>query len=208
MLQAVTSYLPVDEAVPGIGSLTYSGESRRKLALNSCNFRCPNCGVIALLAEEMRHRGSPRPPAALNIELEVKQEQEQEQEQEQKSSTALENRATAAATFQTTHDRQVVTTGKNTQEKREERKNTPQSDAKQGGPAMKTKSDDQLDTAMRQERSAEHNKTRSCRDMPSITKLAKDQELSKRLCLVNVFFICALGVYLLGVFLKYTHFAI
>lgn len=65
MLQAIISYMPVIETIPGIGSITYSKEERERLAKESINFICPNCGPVLKFAEGMKKCQSPAKPVQL-----------------------------------------------------------------------------------------------------------------------------------------------
>lgn len=49
MLQALISYFPEKEQVAGVGALSYSVEDRKKIAVQSRKFKCPQCGPIANL---------------------------------------------------------------------------------------------------------------------------------------------------------------
>src|SRR5690242_13828907 len=52
MLQAIVSYFPEKEKVAGVGALSYSVEDRKKIATQSRNFKCPQCGPIVKLLPE------------------------------------------------------------------------------------------------------------------------------------------------------------
>ena len=53
MLQAIVSYMPVNESTPGIGSISYSLAERLKLANDSLLYVCAHCGPIRTVAEKM-----------------------------------------------------------------------------------------------------------------------------------------------------------
>ena len=53
MIEGITSYIPAIDTT-SIGSLNYSQEERIRLAKESVNFVCPQCGAIREICEKMK----------------------------------------------------------------------------------------------------------------------------------------------------------
>eukprot|EP00826_Nyctotherus_ovalis_P057388 TRINITY_DN7840_c0_g3_i3.p2 TRINITY_DN7840_c0_g3~~TRINITY_DN7840_c0_g3_i3.p2 ORF type:complete len:174 (+),score=39.62 TRINITY_DN7840_c0_g3_i3:546-1067(+) len=73
MLEGIRSYMPANDTT-SIGSIKYSNDARLRLAKESVNFVCPNCGPVKNICQKMMAAKSTKPGIVHRIKKVVGEE--------------------------------------------------------------------------------------------------------------------------------------